>query len=100
MQDEDEIRKHLHEDLLSRRDERATNVFTVLTRYTGEAQDEELINVCNFIKSKKISFATPQPLYNTFELPHDKTNKMICAPSENSDQPGHPLCLIRVFAVA
>ena len=31
-----------------------------------------------------------------FELPHDKTNKMICAPSEDSDQPGY---LIRVFAV-
>ena len=24
------------------------------------------------------------------EPPHDKTNKMICAPSEDSDQPGHP----------
>ena len=22
--------------------------------------------------------------------PHDKTNKMSCAPSEDSDQPGHP----------
>ena len=30
---------------------------------------------------------------------HDKTNKMICAPSEDSDQPGHPLSLIRVSAV-
>ena len=25
---------------------------------------------------------------------HDKTNKMICAPSEDSDQPGHPTSLI------
>ena len=33
------------------------------------------------------------------EPPHDKTNKMICAPSEDSDQPGHPPNLIRVFAV-
>ena len=32
--------------------------------------------------------------------PHrDKTNKMACAPSEDSDQPGHPSCLIRIFAV-
>ena len=32
--------------------------------------------------------------------PHrDKTNKMLCAPSEDSDQPGHPLSLIRVFTV-
>ena len=27
------------------------------------------------------------------------TNKMACAPSEDSDQPGHPPSLIRVFAV-
>ena len=33
------------------------------------------------------------------EPAHDKTNKMTCAPSEDSDQPGHPSSLIRVFAV-
>ena len=33
------------------------------------------------------------------EPPHDKTNQMSCAPSEDSDQPGHPHSLIRVFAV-
>ena len=33
------------------------------------------------------------------EPPRDKTNKMACAPSEDSDQPGHPPSLIRVFAV-
>ena len=32
--------------------------------------------------------------------PHrDKSNKMACAPSEDSDQPGHPPSLIRVFTV-
>ena len=31
--------------------------------------------------------------------PHDKTNKMARAPSEDSDQPGHLPSLIRVFAV-
>ena len=31
--------------------------------------------------------------------PHlDKTDKMACVPSEDSDQPGHPPSLIRVFA--
>ena len=30
------------------------------------------------------------------ELPHDKTNKMACAPSEDSDQPGHLPSLIRL----
>ena len=32
--------------------------------------------------------------------PHrNKTNKMACAPSKDSDQPGHPRSLIRGFAV-
>ena len=35
----------------------------------------------------------------TDEPPRDKTNKMACAPSEDSDQPGHPPSLIRVFVV-
>ena len=34
-----------------------------------------------------------------FDLPHDKTNKMACAPSEESDQPGHLPSLIRAFTV-
>ena len=33
------------------------------------------------------------------EPPRDKTNKMACAPSKDSTQPGHPPSLIRVFAV-
>ena len=33
------------------------------------------------------------------EPPHDKTNKMACAPSKDSDRPGHPPSLITVFAV-
>ena len=36
---------------------------------------------------------------NKYEPPHDKTNKMACASSEDSDQPGHPPSLIRVIAV-
>ena len=34
-----------------------------------------------------------------FEPQHNKTNKMTCAPSEDSDQPGHSPSVIRVFAV-
>ena len=34
-----------------------------------------------------------------YEPAHDETNKMTCAPSVDSDQPGHPSSLIRVFAV-
>ena len=33
------------------------------------------------------------------EPPHDKTNKMACASSKDSDQPGHPPSLIKVFTV-
>ena len=36
---------------------------------------------------------------HTNKPPHDKTNKMACAPSEDSNQPGHLPSLIRVFAV-
>ena len=39
-------------------------------------------------------------LSNLLNEPHrNKTNKMTCAPSEDSDQPGHPPSLIRIFAV-
>ena len=38
-------------------------------------------------------------LFLSFEPHRDKTNKMACAPSKGSDQPGHPPSLIRVFAV-
>ena len=33
-------------------------------------------------------------ILNEYEPPHDKTNKMECAPSEGSDQPGHLPSLI------
>ena len=37
--------------------------------------------------------------YNLYQPQHYKTNKITCAPSEDSDQPGHPPSLIKVFAV-
>ena len=37
--------------------------------------------------------------YNYIWAASWQTNKMACAPSEDSDQPGHPPSLIRVFAV-
>ena len=42
------------------------------------------------------------PLFKTFllnEPQHDKTNKMTCVPTEDSDQSRHQPSLIRVFAV-
>ena len=41
-----------------------------------------------------------QTMQCQYEPPHDKTDKMACAPSEDSDQPGHPPSLIRVFTAA
>ena len=38
-------------------------------------------------------------IWSKIEPPRDKTNKMACAPSEDSDQSGHPPGLIRVFAL-
>ena len=35
--------------------------------------------------------------YPLIQPPHDKTNKMICAPIEDSDQPGNKPSLIKVF---
>ena len=42
------------------------------------------------------SFSSGQ---KTLEPPSDKTNKMTCAASKDSDYPGHLPSLIRVFAV-
>ena len=50
----------------------------------------------NCHKSKEQNRTVQMNRVRPNELPHDKTNKMICAPSEDSDQPGH---LIRVFTV-
>ena len=49
---------------------------------------------CRYIENKQNLDS-----YLSFKPPHDKTNKVACAPSEDSDQPGHPPSLIRVFAV-
>ena len=65
------------------------------------------LHVRFFTKSLHVSILLKQtvfetvsmPPHNQNEPPHDKTNKSACAPSEDSDQPGHPLSLIRVFAV-
>ena len=42
---------------------------------------------------------TTKYLPGKIEPQHDKTNKKTCAPRDDSDQPGHPPSLIRVFAV-
>ena len=49
-----------------------------------------------FSKDNRSIYISLQSLY---EPSRDKTKKVACAPSENSDQPGHPPSVIRVFAV-
>ena len=63
----------------------------------------QYVPVKQWIHDSNISFGenkTPERYKSAAnEPPHDKTNKMACAPSEDSDQPGHPSSLVRVFAV-
>ena len=47
---------------------------------------------------KRLIFLKEVCLQKNYEPPHDKTSKMAGAPSEDSDQPGHPPSLIRIFA--
>ena len=56
------------------------------------------------VKVKYLPCYSGTMLYNLkccflIQPPHDITYKMTCAPSEDSDQPGHLPCLIRVLAV-
>ena len=44
-------------------------------------------------------WATRKSVFRIYEPAHDKTYKMACVPSKDSDQPGHPPSLIRIFAV-
>ena len=60
-------------------------------------QESRYSNVFLYSRNKILKIRVGPIMSN--EPPHDKTNKMVCAPSEDSDQPGHPPSLIRVFAV-
>ena len=54
----------------------------------------KMIDVCDDVGS-----GCHCDVFKYIKLQRDKTNKMTCVPSEDSDQPGHPPCLIRVIAV-
>ena len=45
------------------------------------------------------NLTTPFTFKEIIEPQYDKTNKMMCAPCEDSDQHGYPPSLIRVSAV-
>ena len=56
----------------------------------------------SFLKCIKIGVEYMNVVFRSqlqLEPPHDKTNRMACAPREDSNQPGHLPSLNRVFAV-
>ena len=57
---------------------------------TCEHSRMQLVCMMVFTREKKQNFRW----LALFEPPHDKNNKMTFAPSEDSDQPGHPPSLI------
>ena len=100
--------------------ERIPRFWKIITRVTDDAQLAELARLahkvqlfsfrcywwsllmnsngnitCNAVHAWTIFFLKINPN----EPSHGKTNKTACTPSEDSDQPGHPPSLIRVFAV-
>ena len=54
-------------------------------------------NVKNVMKCICVAYVDSRKKH--FEPPHDKNNKMTFVPSDDSDQPGDPPSLIRVFAI-
>ena len=79
---------------------------TCLSKNLGSLQSSvqtwsffSLIQVC-FLKCRSPVFSFSMHLSPEYvKLSHDKTSKMACAPSEDSDQPGYLPSMIRVFAV-
>ena len=63
------------------------------TDLTGE-DFERFTSVDKLIVAVKVTLVAGK--WEKNEPPHDKTNKMTCAPSEKSDQTGHPPSLISV----
>ena len=66
----------------------------IFLSYFFKAQRILAILLVSAVNHTTKMFSMPQ-----YEPPHDKTNRMACAPSEDSDQPGHPPSMIRVLAV-
>ena len=69
--------------------------------YSGGLLDKNLSNIrmIHVTKLMIIRVCSEGSVGRPNESPHDKTNKLIRSPSEDSDQPGHPASLIRGFTV-
>ena len=70
---------------------------TILSAWLYDFILDSMRNVKNVMKCICAAYVDSRKKH--FEPPHDKTNKMTFMSSEDSDQPGHPPILIRIFAV-
>ena len=70
---------------------------TILSAWLYDFILDSMRNVKNVMKCICAAYVDSRKKH--FEPPHDKINKMTFMPSEDSDQPGHPPMLIRIFAV-
>ena len=52
-----------------------------------------------YLQNKWMNFEKKIVYALIYEPSHDKINNVVCAPSEDPDQLGHPPSLVRVFAV-
>ena len=68
--------------------------FKTMSRLSNCERNYPTSSYCTRVKTDKITLLTIKN-----EPQHDKTNKMTCAPCEDSDQPRHPSGLIRVFVI-
>ena len=58
-----------------------------------------LVQDCKKDSRRDIDVLSNYRTYKQNEPQHDKTSKMTRAINEDTDQPGHPPSLVRVFAV-
>ena len=64
-------------------------ILDLLTIFISLHQGNFLLFKLLHIKSNKKKTKQKETDNSTNELQHDKTNKMACTPSQDSDQPGH-----------
>ena len=78
-------------------------IFCYARNACNRRHDEWKLNEeeCKSLWTQKMGRSTTKPNDHTktHEPPDDKTNKMACAPNEDSHQPGHPPSPNRVLAV-
>ena len=83
------------EDALTRLQECLRRGDDVTGKYKGWTF---LTTVCRLGRLEELNIVIKH-IKKVNQLPHDRTDKMTCVNSEDSDQPGHPPSLIRVLAV-